>query len=185
MSERLQKSWGQLGPLGKVWRFLNEDIIDSRKIDLSQFGKTYRKRAMTVARLLTKQDYKEGVPENGEERTAEIVHTNEGDKPFKVGDLLARDRLGVYPIPADFAAATKESIDEPDQEGWRRYRAKTTIRAQKMPRSFRVKTPSGGTLHGKRHDELGIEDVQGKRSVRVLDKGIFEETYGPETPESK
>lgn len=69
----------------------------------------YRKITPTVARKLTQADY---------EQRGGVIQTNEGPAPFEVGNYLARDIKGEWPIHQMSIEGNYERIDGPDQDGW-------------------------------------------------------------------
>ena len=91
-----------------------------------------RKKEPTKARLLTQHDYDE---------RGGIVHTREGDAPFVVGDYLAVDAIGEYPIHAATIKASYEQVSEPDSDGFALYRSFKLRRARQV--AAKTKTTTG------------------------------------------
>ncbi len=126
---------------------------------------TYRKAALTRARVLTETDY--------QERGGKI-ETLEGPQSFKPGDFLSR---GVeneeWPIRAEKMFTSKQQVGESDTEGWADYVTKGEVQATQIFEPFQVKRSNGEMYTGKAGDYL-IVDGDNKR---IVAQGIFRKSY--------
>jgi len=123
--------------------------------------KRYRKMEPTIARRLTEEDYRlyQG-----------MIPTLEGARPFQVGDYLARDDKGMWPIARTTIQKRFYCISEPDEEGWATYEALDIREAVQMEDNFTI-----DGLTGKKGDYL-VRSTWGGVG-RPVDKEIFESTY--------
>lgn len=121
----------------------------------------YRKTAYTWARVLTEQDYQvfDGV-----------IETPEGPSSFQIGDYLAQDTKGMWPIPREkieqgYRKDTRGASNHPE---WAFYEPLAIREAVQMPDSFTV-----NGLTGKTGDYL----VRERDNSWPVDQEIFEASY--------
>lgn len=119
----------------------------------------YRKITPTRARLLTEEDHRQ---------RSGVIQTLEGPKSFVVGDYLAADRKGEWPIKAANIQANYERVSGPDAEGWMIFRSTEIREAVQMTEPF-----VADGLQGKAGDYL----VRSGGSTWPVDREIFEEAY--------
>lgn len=130
---------------------------------MSKAFKRYRKMEPTIARRLTEEDY---------QRYQGVIQTLEGARPFEVGDYLARDRKGMWPIPRSTIQKGFYRNSEPDAEGWATYHALDIREAVQMEDNFTI-----DGLTGKKGDYL-VRSTWGGTG-RPVDREIFESTHAP------
>jgi hypothetical protein len=130
---------------------------------MGKFFKRYRKMEPTIARRLTEEDY---------QRYQGQIQTLEGAYAFQVGDYLARDSKGMWPIERTTIHKRFYRISEPDAEGWAAYQALDIREAVQMDDSFTI-----DGLAGKKGDYL-VRSTWGGIG-KPVDREIFEATYAP------
>ncbi len=128
---------------------------------MGKFFKRYRKMEPTIARKLTAEDYR---------RYQGIIQTLEGARSFQVGDYLARDDKGMWPIERSGFHKGFYRVSEPDEEGWAAYQALDIREAVQMEDNFSI-----DGLMGKKGDYL-VRSTWGGTG-RPVDREIFEATY--------
>ncbi len=128
----------------------------------SHFADCYKKTP-TSARILTEQDMQE---------RQGIIHTLEGDQSFQVGDYLARDPKGEWPIRHAKMERDYRQTSEPGPDGFAEYTCWDVRKACQFPLPFTTDRLSG-SLKGKPGDYL----VVGRDSEWVVDRELFERTY--------
>ncbi len=128
---------------------------------MGKFFKRYCKMEPTIARRLTEEDYR---------RYRGEIETLEGAHPFQVGDYLARDDKGMYPIPRATIQKCFYRVNEPDRDGWAAYQALDIREAVQMEDNFTI-----DGLIGKKGDYL-VRSTWGGTG-RPVDREIFESTY--------
>ena len=141
---------------------LSEFHIRGKSI-MGKFFRRYRKMEPTIARKLTEEDYRRY---HGE------IQTLEGARPFQIGDYLARDDKGMWPIPRVTIQKGFYCISEPDEEGWVEYQALDIREAVQMEDNFII-----DGLIGKKGDYL-VRSTWGGNG-RPVDREIFESTHAP------
>jgi hypothetical protein len=97
--------------------------------DKNMHFKRYRKRVPTIARRLNEEDY---------QQYAGVIQTPEGPETFQIGDYLACDSNGVWPIQQELLHTRYQQISAPDAAGWARYQATDLREAVQMDTSFTV-----------------------------------------------
>jgi len=65
-----------------------------------------------------------------------VIETHEGPAPFVVGDYLADDALGAYPIRRTTIEQHYSQVTLPDELGWAWYRSRERREARRMFRCF-------------------------------------------------
>jgi len=65
-----------------------------------------------------------------------VIETHEGPAPFVVGDYLADDALGAYPIRRTAIEQHYSQVTLPDEQGWAWYRSREHREARRMFRCF-------------------------------------------------
>lgn len=128
---------------------------------MGKLFRRYRKMQPTIARRLSEEDY---------QRYHGMIQTLEGTHPFQVGDYLARDNKGVWPIERTTIQKSFYCISEPDAEGWAAYQALDIREAVQMEDNFTI-----DGLTGKKGDYL-VRSTWGGTG-RPVDREIFESTY--------
>ena len=96
----------------------------------NQFAPEWRrctKVTPTRARVLTEADY---------QARQGVIDTREGPAPFAVGDYLATDDLGEYPIRKTTIEERYTLVEPSDSEGWAIYRSTEIREARRMFRVF-------------------------------------------------
>ena len=121
--------------------------------------KPYRHKIATWARVLTEADYQE---------RGGIIQTLEGPSPFSVGDYLARNAKGEWPIKRTTIERKYRQVEPVNEEGWAGYMRIGSRLAAQVPVAFSI---SG--MQGKAGDYL----VLGGGGGWVVDREIFEATY--------
>lgn len=124
----------------------------------------YRKSVPTRARRLTETDHRQ---------RSGVIETLEGPKDFQVGDYLACDRKGEWPIARVQMEQHYQQVTEPDREGWADYHSLDIREAARMPHAF--VTTEG--LAGKPGDYL----VRSAGREWPVDGDLFEHTYTCQT----
>jgi hypothetical protein len=119
----------------------------------------YRKKAPTLARILTELDY--------DERGGQI-QTNEGARGFLPGDYLAKDAKGEWPIPRTRMLLDYLRAGKPNADGFVAFRSRHLRKAMQMSGDFVV-----NGLTGKAGDYLVQEGIM----QWPVDREIFESTY--------
>src|SRR2546430_6546592 len=104
------------------------------KSSMGKFFKRYRKMEPTIARRLTEEDYR---------LYHGMIPTLEGARSFQVGDYLARDEKGMWPIARATIQKGFYCISEPDNEGWASYQALDIREAVQMEDNFLIDAPAG------------------------------------------
>ena len=102
-------------------------IADALTLWLAPAWRYCEKTTPTLARLLTSAEF---------EARAGKIQTHEGPAPFNVGDYLACDSLGEYPIRAATIQARYIAISTPDPDGWAQYRCAELRIARQEFRAF-------------------------------------------------
>lgn len=145
-----------------MWPF--KKVLRVQVSDLNGFG-TYRKSALSKARLLTEKDF--------EERRG-VIQTKEGPVSFAVGDYLNRGVAGEeWPMKPDKMLSMKEPVSAPDADGWQNWRNINTVRATRVPKRFEVKLSNGDVIAGKAGDFF----VDSGSGCWVVDANIFRNSY--------
>jgi hypothetical protein len=119
----------------------------------------YRKKTVTVARKLSVQDLLE---------LKGLIQTLEGPKSFLVGDYLAKDSKGVWPIRKEKIEQDYRKVSDEDRDGFASYQPLDIREACQMNESFII-----GSLTGKAGDYL----VKSNSSEWPVDRQIFESSY--------
>lgn len=119
----------------------------------------YKKVARTIARVLTPQDY--------EERQG-LIYAPEGILKFILGDYLAKDAKGEWPIRQATMRDRYIKVAPEDQDGFAQYLRTDVSFAAQMPETF---TLDG--MRGKAGDYLVLNEGAGW----PVDREIFEQTY--------
>jgi hypothetical protein len=128
---------------------------------MGKLFRRYRKMQPTIARRLSEEDY---------QRYHGMIQTLEGTRPFQVGDYLARDNKGIWPIERTTIQKSFYCTSEPDAEGWAAYQALDIREAVQMEDNFII-----DGLTGKKGDYL-VRSTWGGTG-RPVDREIFESTY--------
>lgn len=128
---------------------------------MGKFFKRYCKMEPTIARRLSEEDYR---LYQGKIQTLEGVHS------FQVGDYLARDDKGMWPIARSTMQKRFYRVSEPDLDGWAAYQALDIREAVQMEDNFTI-----DGLIGKKGDYL-VRSTWGGTG-RPVDREIFEATY--------
>lgn len=121
--------------------------------------KKYRKKATVCARVLTQDDY---------EAYGGVISTNEGSKEFAVGDYLAQDALGIWPIQRQKILSNYCCVGRQEQSPWKYYVSLDVREACQMDEPFVI-----GSLQGEAGDYL----VRSGGDSWPVDRAIFEATY--------
>jgi hypothetical protein len=109
------------------------------------------------------------------------IETLEGPMTAKAGDFLCRGAAGEFwPQSAKRLNEKYDQTDEVDENGFRKFLAKSEVMAAQVDHPFHVKT-SWGDLEGRPGDFIlkSFEDngVKYPDSVWILDKKLFADKY--------
>ena len=120
--------------------------MEARELEHLHF-KRYRKVTLTIARPLTQEDY---------ERLGGIIQTLEGPAPFRVGDFLARDAKGEFPIRCEVIERHYTPRAAASSGGWTSYELLETREAAQVEAAFTLNGHTGKpgdyiVRHGQHH----------------------------------
>jgi hypothetical protein len=121
--------------------------------------KRYRKVVPTRARLLTEQDYQE---------RGGLIYAPEGILRFQVGDYLARDAKGEWPLRQQSVRERYVQVSQPDEEGFALYQRQDVAWAAQIPLPFMI-----DGMRGKAGDYLVLNEGGGW----PVDREMFEQSY--------
>lgn len=121
--------------------------------------KQYRKTTCTVARQLTHADF---VARNG------VIQTLEGERSFEVGDYLAKDAKGEWPITRAKMERDYRRVSNPDASGFAEYQPLDVREAAQSDEPFTINGLTG---------KAGDYHVRSGGNEWIVDREIFENGY--------
>lgn len=125
--------------------------------------KQYRKRTLTFARPLTLEDWS---------KRGALIQTLEGFAHFDVGDYLAKDSKGEWPIPKDTLENNYLPVSNISTDGWCYYRLIGIREA-----ALTLEPVDIGTLHADAGYYLVRNQGDASGHVWPVDPEIFEQGY--------